>query len=138
VSVDPWPSAGVATTAQAVTAYGGAVLLRDVTTAAGPVEEVDATVGPKRRARGLSERQFVAAMAERSQMSENSFFHLVGGLPEHARGDRHVPALNPKHLSSLTDRRASPAPSFSPARSRRIRTGRACRPDLRRRDVMTL
>src|SRR5258708_14862075 len=48
VSVDLWQWVGVATTAQAVTAYGGAVLWRDGMTAVGLVEEVDATVGLKR------------------------------------------------------------------------------------------
>jgi DDE family transposase len=64
VSVDPWPIVGVGTTARAVTAHGGAVLLRDVMSAVGLVDEVDAAVSVKIRDRGLSEGQFVAAMAE--------------------------------------------------------------------------
>jgi len=47
-----------------VTAYGGAVLLRDVMATLGLVGEIDATLGLKKRCRGLSEGQFVASMAE--------------------------------------------------------------------------
>jgi hypothetical protein len=64
MSIDPWPTVDVGTTSRAVTAHGGATLLRDVMSAVGLVGEVDATVGLKLRARGLSEGQFVAAMAE--------------------------------------------------------------------------
>jgi hypothetical protein len=64
VSVDPWPSVGVATTSRAVTAHGGAVLLRDVMSAVGLIDEIDGALVLKQRARGLSEGQFVAAMAE--------------------------------------------------------------------------
>lgn len=64
MSVEPWPAVRVESTARAVTAYAGAVLLRDVMTVLGVIEEVDACVGLKRRARGLSEGQFVSAMAE--------------------------------------------------------------------------
>ena len=64
MSVAPWPTAGVGTTPRAVTAYGGATLLRDVMTTVGLVDEVDANLGLKRRARGLTEGQFVATMAE--------------------------------------------------------------------------
>ncbi|MBO0691733.1 MAG: IS1380 family transposase [Acidimicrobiaceae bacterium] len=64
MSVDPWPAVRVESTARALTAYGGAVLLRDVMRVLRIVEEVDACVGLKRRARGLSEGQFVSAIAE--------------------------------------------------------------------------
>lgn len=64
MSVDQWPTVGVGTTARAVTAHAGSVLLRDVMAALGVVDEVDATVTVKERARGLSEGQFVAAVAE--------------------------------------------------------------------------
>jgi hypothetical protein len=55
MSLDPWPTVSVGTTSRAVTAQAGAVLLRDVMSAVGLVEEIDATVGVKHRARGLSE-----------------------------------------------------------------------------------
>lgn len=64
MSVDPWPSVGVGTTSRAVTAQAGTVLLRDVMSAVGVVDEVDRALSLKVRARGLSEGQFVAAMAE--------------------------------------------------------------------------
>lgn len=64
MSVAQSPSVTVGTTQRAVTAYGGAVLLRDVIAALGLVSEVDATLGLKQRRRGLSEGQFVAAVAE--------------------------------------------------------------------------
>ncbi len=64
MSVDAWPAVGVATTSRTVTAYGGAMLVRDVLDVLSVVGEIDATVALKRRARGLSEGQFVAAAAE--------------------------------------------------------------------------
>src|SRR5262249_3897922 len=64
MSVAPWPTVGVGTTSRAVTAHGGATLLRDVMSAVGLVEEVDANVGLKQRGRGLTEGEFMAAMAE--------------------------------------------------------------------------
>jgi hypothetical protein len=64
VSVDPWPSVRVESTSRALTAYGGAVLLRDVMGALGVVGEIDRCVGVKQRARGLSSGQFAAAMSE--------------------------------------------------------------------------
>jgi hypothetical protein len=54
----------VESTSRALSAYGGAVLLRDVMAVLGVVGEVDACLGLKQRARGLSEGQFVAALAE--------------------------------------------------------------------------
>lgn len=64
MSVAQQPTVTVGTTQRAVTAYGGAVLLRDVMATLDLVGEVDATVGLKKRCRGLSEGQFVAAVAE--------------------------------------------------------------------------
>jgi hypothetical protein len=64
VSLDRFPAVTVGSTARSITSYGGAVLLRDVMSAVGLVTTVDETVGLKQRARGLSEGQFVAAMAE--------------------------------------------------------------------------
>jgi Transposase DDE domain group 1 len=58
------PSVAVGTTRRAVTAHAGAVLLRDVMQVVGLVSTTDACLGLKQRARGLSEGQFVAAMAE--------------------------------------------------------------------------
>ena len=64
MSVAQPPTVTVGTTQRAVTAYGGAVLLRDVMATLDLVGEVDATLGLKKRCRGLSEGQFVAAVAE--------------------------------------------------------------------------
>ena len=57
MSVAPWRTAGVGTTPRAVTAYGGAILLRDVMSAVGLVDEVDANLGLKQRTRGLTDGQ---------------------------------------------------------------------------------
>lgn len=62
--VDPWPTVGVGTTERAITAYGEAVLLRDLMTTLGVVMSIDDCLGLKVRARGLSEGEFVAAVAE--------------------------------------------------------------------------
>ena len=64
MSIDPWPSVTLTSTERCVTAHSGAVLLRDVMGAVGLVSTLDATLGLKQRARGLSEGQFVAALAE--------------------------------------------------------------------------
>jgi hypothetical protein len=64
VSVDRWPVVGVEVTSGAITARGGAVLLRDVMAALDVAGEVNDCVGLKQRRRGLSEGQFVAVMAE--------------------------------------------------------------------------
>jgi Transposase DDE domain group 1 len=64
MSIDPWPSVTLTSTVRCVTAHSGAVLLRDVMGAVGLVSTVDATLGLKQRARGLSEGQFVASVAE--------------------------------------------------------------------------
>lgn len=64
MSVDPWPSVRVESTSRALTAHGGAVLLRDVMSVLGVVDVIDASVAVKERARGLSEGQFAAALAE--------------------------------------------------------------------------
>jgi hypothetical protein len=64
VRVDPWPTVDVGTTDRTITASGGAVLLRDVMSALGVVGGIDECLGLKVRARGLSEGEFIAAMAE--------------------------------------------------------------------------
>lgn len=51
-------------TDRALTAYGGAELLRETARAVGLGEHVERCVGVKRRARGLSEAQFVTGVAE--------------------------------------------------------------------------
>jgi DDE family transposase len=58
------PSVAVGTTRRAVTAHAGAVLLRDVMDVVGLVPVADSCLTVKRRARGLSDGQFVAAIAE--------------------------------------------------------------------------
>jgi len=57
-------SVRVETTSRAVTAYGGAELLREAARAVGLVQAVESAVSVKRRARGLSEAEFVAGVAE--------------------------------------------------------------------------
>lgn len=57
-------SVRVETTERALTAYGGAELLRQTARAVGVSEEVDASVSVKQRARGLSEAEFVLGVAE--------------------------------------------------------------------------
>lgn len=57
-------SVRVGTTDRAITAYGGAVLLRETARAVGLAEAIEANVSLKQRARGLSEAQFVAGVAE--------------------------------------------------------------------------
>ena len=57
-------SVRVGTTRRAITAHGGAVLLRAAMGAVGLAAAVDAHVHLKRRARGLSESEFVTATAE--------------------------------------------------------------------------
>jgi hypothetical protein len=54
----------VGTTSRAITAYGGAELLRETSRALGVGEAVGASLHLKQRARGLSEAQFVSATAE--------------------------------------------------------------------------
>ena len=87
VSVTPWPTAGVATTSRSVTAYGGATLLRDVMSAVGLVEEVDANVGLKQRARGLTEGEFVAAMAESIALGASCLDDLAVARSDAAQGE---------------------------------------------------
>jgi hypothetical protein len=82
VSVAQWPKVTVATTQRSVTAYGGAVLLRDVMATLGLVDEVDATLGLKKRCRGLSEGHFVAAVAESVALGSSCLDDLAV-----ARGD---------------------------------------------------
>ena len=57
-------SVRVETTNRAVTAYGGAELLRETGRAVGLAKAVEAAVSVKRRSRGLSEAEFVASLAE--------------------------------------------------------------------------
>lgn len=57
-------SVRVATTDRAITAFGGAELLREAGRAVGVAEELDEWLKLKKRARGLSDTQFVLGMAE--------------------------------------------------------------------------
>jgi hypothetical protein len=57
-------SVRVETTNRAVTAYGGAELLRETARGLGLAAAIESTVSVKRRARGLSEAEFVAGTAE--------------------------------------------------------------------------
>ena len=57
-------SVRVGTTDRAITAFGGAELLREAGRAVGLVEALDDCVSLKKRARGLSDTQFVMGMAE--------------------------------------------------------------------------
>ena len=54
----------VGTTSRAITAYGGAELLRETARAVGLDEAIGRTLHLKQRARGLSEAEFVSGMAE--------------------------------------------------------------------------
>ena len=64
MSVDGRARVVVGTTSRALTAYGGAELLRETMRVVGVTGAVSAHVHLKHRARGLSEAEFVAAMAE--------------------------------------------------------------------------
>jgi hypothetical protein len=64
VSVDGRAGVMVGTTSRALTAYGGAELLRETMRVVGLMPAVDNHVRLKHRARGLSEGEFVAASAE--------------------------------------------------------------------------
>lgn len=57
-------SVRVETTSRAVTAYGGAELLRATARAVGVAEAVEASVSLKKRARGLADAEFVMGIAE--------------------------------------------------------------------------
>lgn len=57
-------SVRVETTERALTAYGGAELLREAARAVAVFEEIDACVSVKQRPRGLSEAEFVVVVAE--------------------------------------------------------------------------
>jgi hypothetical protein len=57
-------SVRVETTCRAITAYGGAELLRQTAEVVGLADAIEAYVSVKRRARGLSEAQFVTGVAE--------------------------------------------------------------------------
>jgi hypothetical protein len=64
VSVDGRARVMVGTTSRALTAYGGAELLRETMRVVGVMAAVDDHVHLKHRARGLSEAEFVGAMGE--------------------------------------------------------------------------
>jgi Transposase DDE domain group 1 len=64
VSVSAAPAVAIGTTQRSITAHAGAVLLREVMDLVGLVPAADACLTVKRRARGLSDGQFVAAIAE--------------------------------------------------------------------------
>jgi len=64
MSVRATAEVAVATTNRAVTAHGGAVLLRETMRVVGVADAVEGTVRLKQRARGLSEAEFVMAIAE--------------------------------------------------------------------------
>jgi len=85
VSVDRWPVVGVEVTSRAITAHGGAVLLRDVMGALDVVGEVNDCVGLKQRRRGLSEGQFVAAMAESIALGATCLDDLAVGRADVAQ-----------------------------------------------------
>ena len=57
-------SVRVGTTDRAITAFGGAPLLREAAAAVGVAEELDHCLKLKKRARGLSDTEFVLGMAE--------------------------------------------------------------------------
>ena len=57
-------SVRVETTARALTAYGGAELLRETARTLGVAEEIAACLSLKQRSRGLSESEFVLGVAE--------------------------------------------------------------------------
>lgn len=64
MSVDPVGRPAVGTTKRTITAYGGAVLLRETMRAVGVADALDASLHLKQRRRGLSDTQFVMGMAE--------------------------------------------------------------------------
>jgi len=57
-------SVRVETTDRAITAFGGAELLREAARAVGLGEALEGSLSLKKRARGLSDSQFVVGMAE--------------------------------------------------------------------------
>jgi hypothetical protein len=64
VSVRLQPAVSLGTTRRAITAYAGAVLLRDAMAVVGLREAVEDCLTVKKRARGLSDGQFVVGIAE--------------------------------------------------------------------------
>jgi hypothetical protein len=70
-------SVRVGTTSRAITAYGGAELLREAMRAVGVAGAVDAHVHVKERARGLSEGEFVTAVAESIALGARCLDDLV-------------------------------------------------------------
>jgi hypothetical protein len=75
-------SVRVETTGRALSAYGGAELLRETARAVGLAEEVDRCVSVKQRDRGLSEAEFVTGVAESIALGARCLDDLVV-----ARGD---------------------------------------------------
>jgi hypothetical protein len=82
VSVDGRQRVLAGTTSRAITAYGGAELLRETMRVVGLEEAVAEHVHLKNRARGLSEAQFVVATAESVALGARCLDDLVT-----ARGD---------------------------------------------------
>lgn len=76
-------SVNVETTSRAVTAYGGAELLRETARAVGLVDAVESCLSLKQRARGLSEAEFVVGVAESIALGARCLDDLVV-----ARSDR--------------------------------------------------
>jgi hypothetical protein len=70
-------SVRVGTTDRAITAYGGAELLRETLRAVGVAAAVDAHVHVKERARGLSEAEFVASVAESIALGADCLDDLI-------------------------------------------------------------
>jgi Transposase DDE domain group 1 len=70
-------SVRVGTTDRAITAYGGAELLRETLRAVGVAAAVGAHVHVKQRARGLSEAEFVTSVAESIALGAGCLDDLV-------------------------------------------------------------
>ena len=70
-------SVRVGTTDRAITAYGGAELLRETLRAVGVAAAVDAHVHVKERARGLSEAEFVASVVESIALGADCLDDLI-------------------------------------------------------------
>ncbi|MGQ0802912.1 MAG: IS1380 family transposase [Actinomycetota bacterium] len=78
-------SVRVGTTRRAITAHGGAVLLREAMRVVGLGEAVGAHVHLKRRARGLSEAEFVAGVAESIAVGARCLDDLAVGRADEAQ-----------------------------------------------------
>jgi hypothetical protein len=83
-------SVRVGTTDRAITAYGGAELLRETIRAVGLADAVDTFVHVKQRQRGLSEAEFVTSVAESIALGAGCLDDLVvaraDGVQEELRG----------------------------------------------------